>query len=136
MIIVDASVAVKWVVSEAGSDEAAALLDHKRLAAPVFWLSEAANALWAKVLRGELGADEARGQATDLIDAPVVPLGLPALLPMAFRLALELGHPVYDCFYLAAAAQNDTYVITADRRFVERVATKSSLSDRIRLLGA
>jgi predicted nucleic acid-binding protein len=38
MIIVDASVAVKWVMSEAGSEEAAALLEQ-RLGVPALWLS-------------------------------------------------------------------------------------------------
>ena len=53
MIIVDASVAVKWVVSEAGSEAAVALL-REPLGAPSLWLSEASNALWAKVMRREL----------------------------------------------------------------------------------
>lgn len=136
MIIVDASVAVKWVVSEADSAEAVALLDQDRLAAPVLWLSEASNALWAKAMRGQLSADEARGQALDLLDAPVTPLMLPGLLPVALRLALELHHPIYDCFYLSAALQNDSFVVTADRRFLEEAAALASLIDRIRLLGA
>jgi predicted nucleic acid-binding protein len=97
MIIVDASVAVKWVVSESGSTEAAALLDGDRLGAPTLWLSEASNALWAKVMRQQLTAEEARGQAADLADAPIVPIALPGLLPLAIRLALELAHPIYDC---------------------------------------
>lgn len=134
MIIVDASVAVKWVVEEADSAAAVVLLDQDRLAAPVLWLSEASNAFRAKAVRGQLSADEARGQAADLADAPVTPLMLPGLLPVAMRLALELEHPIYDCFYLSAALQNDTYVITADRRFLERVAAQPSLIDRIRPL--
>jgi hypothetical protein len=81
MIIVDASVAVKWVVSESGSTEAAALLDGDRLGAPTLWLSEASNALWAKVMRQQLTAEEARGQAADLADAPIVPLALPGCFP-------------------------------------------------------
>lgn len=136
MIIVDASVAVKWVVSEVDSAEAVALLDQDRLAAPVLWLSEASNALWAKVVRGQLSADEARGQANDLLDAPVTPLMLPRLLPVAMRLALDLNHPIYDCFYLSAALQNDTFVVTADRRFLEKAAAQASLIDRVKPLGA
>lgn len=135
MIIVDASVAVKWVVSEPGSAEATALLDGRRLGAPVLWLSEASNALWAKVMRGQLTPEEAQGQAADLADAPVVPLGLPELLPVAMSMALHLEHPIYDCFYLSAALQKDTHVVTADRRFHEKAAGQPALADRIRLLG-
>jgi predicted nucleic acid-binding protein len=136
MIIVDASVAVKWVVSESGSDQAAALLNQDRLGAPTLWLSEASNALWAKVMRQQLTAEEARGQAAELADAPVVPIGLPELLPVAMRLALELQHPIYDCFYLSAAMQRDTHVVTADRRFFEKATGQPALADRVKLLNS
>jgi predicted nucleic acid-binding protein len=135
MIIVDASVAVKWVVSEAGSVEAAALLGRGRLGAPTLWLSEASNALWAKVMRRQLTPDEARGQAADLAEAPVAPIALPGLLPAAMAMALELEHPIYDCFYLSAAVQKDTHVITADRRFFEKLAAHRTLANRVKLLG-
>src|ERR671918_63748 len=131
MIIVDASVAVKWVVSESGSIEAAALLDQRRLGAPTLWLSEACNALWAKVMRHQLMPEEARGQAAELADAPVVPIPLPGLLPVAMRLALELEHPIYDCFYLSAAMQRDTHVVTADRRLFTKVAAHPALAERV-----
>ena len=134
MIIVDASVAVKWGVSESGSGEAAALLDKGRLGAPALWLSEASNALWAKVMRRQLSPEEARGQAAELADAPVVPLALPGLLPVAMRLALELEHPIYDCFYLSAAIQKDTHVITADRRFFDKATGRPALAERVKLL--
>ena len=135
MIIVDASVAVKWVVSEAGSATAAALLDQDRVGAPALWLSEASNALWAKVTRRQLTPEEARGQAMDLADAPVGTIPLPGLLPVAMRMALELEHPIYDCFYLAAAIQKDTHVVTADRRFFAKAVAQPELSERVKLLG-
>lgn len=134
MIIVDASVAVKWVVSETGSVEAAALLDQGRLGAPTLWLSEASNALWAKVMRRQLTPDEARRQAADLAEAPVVPIALPGLLPIAMKMALELEHPIYDCFYLSAAMLRDTHVVTADRRFFEKASGQPGLADRVKLL--
>jgi predicted nucleic acid-binding protein len=135
MIIVDASVAVKWVVSEVGSAEAVALLGQKRLGAPAHWLSEASNALWAKVMRQQLTPDEARGQAADLAEAPVAPIALPGLLPAAMSVALELERPIYDCLYLSAAMHKDTHVVTADRRFFEKVGAHPALAHRIRLLG-
>ena len=33
-------------------------------------------------------------------------------------MALDFGHPVYDCFYVALAAQEHAPLITADRRMV------------------
>ena len=134
MIIIDASVAVKWMVSETGSPEAAALLEQGRLGAPTLWLSEASNALWAKVMRRQLTPDEARRQAGDLAEAPVVAIALPGLLPTAMTLALELEHPIYDCFYLSAAIQRDTHVVTADRRFFDKASGHPALVDRVRIL--
>lgn len=57
-IVVDASVAIKWVVEEEGSDAAAALADQD-LTAPSLLMVECANVLWVKARRGELTSSEA-----------------------------------------------------------------------------
>lgn len=129
-MIVDASVAVKWVVFEAGSEQALDLLGRD-LEAPTLWLAEAANALRTKCVRGEISESEASEFALDLMDAPVVPIELGELLPMAMRLALDLRHPIYDCFYLAAAGLRDTRLVTADRRLIARVASDPQLAARL-----
>ena len=38
-------------------------------------------------------------------------------LERALSLAVEIGHPIYDCVYLALALHHETHVVTADRRF-------------------
>jgi predicted nucleic acid-binding protein len=78
---------------------------------------------------------EERLGSRGLTDAPVTAIALPGLLPAAMSMALELEHPIYDCFYLAAATQKDTHVVTADRRFFEKAASHPTLSDRLVLLG-
>ena len=40
----------------------------------------------------------------------------------AFEMAHELGHPDYDCLYLAPAEREQSRVVTAERTFAERVA--------------
>ena len=132
-MVIDASVAVKWVVPEAGSDAAIALLGRE-LWAPSLWLAEAANALRKKTRRGEITEDEARLRAQDLMDAPIETIELPILLPSAMRMASELGHSIYDCFYLAAALLRDTTLVTADRRFAAKVAGHPHLAVRVDLL--
>ena len=87
-MVIDASVAVKWVVPEVGS-EAAIVLLGRELWAPSLWLAEAANALLKKSRRGEITEDEARLRAQDLADAPIEPIELPILLPSALRMAGE-----------------------------------------------
>ena len=46
-----------------------------------------------------------------------------------------LGHPIYDCLYLAVAIRHQTHVITADRRFAA-IGDRPEMSGRVRLLGA
>ena len=134
-IVIDASVAVKWVLRENDSDAADALLDHDDLMAPVLWLAEAANALWRRARIGEITADEADERMSELRKAPVASLAMEAHLGPALRLATALGHPVYDCVYLALALHHGTHVVTADRRFTA-VAARLNLAERVQLLGA
>jgi predicted nucleic acid-binding protein len=130
--VVDASVAVKWLVSEAFSEEAASLLDSgATLIAPELLLAEAANALWALCRRGDIAREDFAEAVEVLKAAPVVPHPMRQLAASAARLAIDLGHPAYDCFYLALAVQEQYPVITADRRFFDIVRKHPYLSDRI-----
>lgn len=117
-LVVDASVGVKWVVDEAGSDLATALIPGRLLVIPALFWVEAANVLATKARRGELSAEAAADAWRDLALAPLetVPLE-PAALEPALGLALDLRHPVYDCCYLALARARRTVLVTADRRF-------------------
>ncbi len=69
------------------------------------------------------------------MDAPIEPIELPILLPSPMRMAGELGHSLYDCFYLAAAVLRDATLVTADRRFADKVAGHPYLAARVELLG-
>lgn len=133
-IVVDASVALKWVLDEPGKEAADALLDEE-LIAPALWLLEAANALWKRARRGEITAAQAKERLAELYNAPVTTIAIEDDLPAAADLANTLGHPVYGCLYLAAAIREDTYVITADRRFHAVVGAKPTFKDTVRLLG-
>jgi predicted nucleic acid-binding protein len=131
--VIDASVAVKWLVKEAFSDEAERLLSpEKTRIAPELLYSEAANALWALCRRGEISKEDF-AEAIDVLKlVPVtVPSSMRQLAATAGRLALDLDHPVYDCFYLALGVQEQYPVVTADQRFYDRVRTHPYLSDRI-----
>jgi hypothetical protein len=58
-LLIDASVTLKWVVEEDGTDLALALRQKARLMAPDLMVAECANILWKKVQRKELSKDEA-----------------------------------------------------------------------------
>lgn len=131
--VVDASVVVKWLVDEDYSYEAAGLLDTgSTFVAPALVFAEAANALWAMRRRGDIAANDLADAVATLQAMPVsVPVSMLQLTAAAARLAVDLDHPVYDCFYLALAIQTQYPVVTADARFKDRVRAHPYLSDRI-----
>lgn len=132
--VVDASVAVKWVVAEDGSNEAARLLDGRSLLAPELILPECANILWKKATRGEITEGEAAIAADLLARLEVELIGHRALMPAALGLALELGHPAYDCAYLALALDRGVPMVTADGRFVRAVSADGRYAQHVRPL--
>jgi predicted nucleic acid-binding protein len=120
-LVVDSSVAVKWLVTENDSDRALALsASHESLIAPDLIQAETANALWKKVKREEIAAEEAlqRLNVEPLLNA-VFPT--PPLLPIALKLALTYDRTVYDSVYLALALGRDCHVVTADKRFLNAI---------------
>lgn len=132
-LVVDASVAVKWVVDEEGSD-AAAELAIEDLEAPDLLYVEAANVLWTKAQRRELTEAEAAERLALLLEAPLRLIPSKGLLERAQALAFELEHPVYDCVYLALALDRNTELVTADGRFVNALSAHARYKERVRLL--
>ena len=124
-LVIDASVAIKWVVEEVGTADALALLSHRSLTAPDLMVAECANILWKKVHRGELTAREAQLSAQIIARADIELYPMRALLEPATRLAIELAHPAYDFLYLALALANDWQFVTADLAFIAKVRASS-----------
>ena len=56
--MIDASVAIKWVIEEPGTAEALALRHHRLLSTDLL-IAKCANILWKKVRRQEIGPNEA-----------------------------------------------------------------------------
>ncbi len=131
-LVVDASIAIKWVVEEIGTPQALALRDGHGLIAPDLLVAECANILWKKVQRHQLTADEAALAARLLQGAEIELIPSRPLWDVATQMAIELDHPAYDCVYLAVAIANDCRFVTADDRLLRRLGqtTKSELRER------
>ncbi len=124
--VVDTSVAVKWFVPQdpAETDSAIALElldayadDRLRLVEPPIWRAEVAAVL-ARLLPDQLDAQLARLWALDYHDADSE-----AVLQHAGRLAVALGHHLFDTLYHAAAlSQPDAVLVTADERYFNKAA--------------
>jgi predicted nucleic acid-binding protein len=130
-LVIDASIAVKWVVDEDRTPEALTLRRRAKLIAPELLAVECANVLWKKVQREELSKDEAFLAARLLQAADIELLPTGSLLEAATRIAVELDHPAYDCLYLALAAERDCRFVTADERFVRKLGQGHRFRGRV-----
>ena len=122
-VVVDASLAVKWLVEEDGSDKAHAALQAwtaqgiTRIA-PYLMPLEVANALHRRVLRGELNVGDSTRMIARLLESSLELHQPPGLHVRALQLASQLNqNAAYDAHYLALAESVGCELWTADERF-------------------
>lgn len=122
-LTLDASVVVKWALPDpAGEDDvpaALAILSAIRsrdveVLEPPHWLAEVAAVV--SRLRPSSAAD-----VTLLLHALELPVaGDVEVYLSASRLAVDLGHHLFDTLYHAVALTYDGTLVTADRRYYEK----------------
>ncbi len=120
-LVIDASIAVKWVVEEDGTAEALVLRQKAKLIGPDLLVAECANIFWKKVQRGELLKAEALLAARLLRGAEIELLPTRSFFEVATRMSIEIDHPAYDCLYLALAVEKKCQFATADERFLRKL---------------
>ena len=127
-LVVDASVAAKWLFKEQGSHESRHLLAHRiRLGAPDLILTETANVVWKKARRREIS--DPQPYLAELANLPDVIALRPSsdLVAHAAAIAIAIDHPVYDCLYLACAETDGAPLVTADTKLQRAAATYPSV---------
>ncbi len=133
-LVIDASVAIKWVIEEIGTGEALSLRRVNRLFAAELLVAECANVLWKKVRREELTEDEASFAARLLQRADIELMPMRPLLEPAARLAIALDYSAYDCIYLALAESLPCDLVTADARLAAKPLPAGSKSKVLSLM--
>lgn len=122
VVVVDASVMIKWIVDEEPLDQLQAcrsLIGRCSVVAPRLLDYELASILWVKHRRGDLCQDDIARISNALQLAPVRRVEDGALWIEALMLAARLNHSPYDCAYVVAGLQADAgAVITADQKFI------------------
>ncbi len=131
-VVVDASIAIKWVLQEPDSDVAYALLaewieKETVILAPALLAYEITNILYRKTLKGDLTLDNAKlgirkilltGLEFDFTEDPS--FGIKAM-----ELANQFNQPAtYDSHYLALAEREDCELWTADTKMGRAVRGK------------
>jgi|SRR5690242_8246093 len=138
VVVVDTSVAIKWVIPEPDSATADALVQTWKtqgttLIAPPLFAYEVANTLHQQVRKGKISLDEARKSLSQLLDpnqGPVLmfspdPAINLALSMRALELAQQHGLPAtYDAHYLALAEREGCEYWTADERLWNAVKVR------------
>ena len=136
-LVVDASVVLKWFVSEDGSEAALRLLDgEKRFLAPDHMFAETTNAVWKRVrlrdLSVEYGFEIIRKIHRTAIAIEIV--SCRDLAAEAYKIAVTYGRSVYDAMYVALAKQRNTRLITADDRLFNALAKAPEIAPHIQSL--
>jgi predicted nucleic acid-binding protein len=126
--VVDASVAIKLVVSETDSPQAHALFaplsgdPAARFIVPDLFFVECGNILWKKVKRGEFHEPEALAKLAMLSSLPLELRSSKDLMERALRLAIHCDATAYDALYVATADHLTLPLITADDKLVKKFA--------------
>jgi predicted nucleic acid-binding protein len=124
MIILDASVVVKWFSEEEYTEKALEIrerirMGEERVIVPDLLLYELANALKYNPTFDTKDIHDALTSIFDMEMDIVTPL--PEIINSAVTLAFEHNITVYDAFYVALAKDLELTFITADGRLCERV---------------
>jgi predicted nucleic acid-binding protein len=133
-VIVDASVAIKWLIEEDGSEAARKLAAAELMAAPDLLFIECANVLRTKTRFEQLDPQLATLALAALEAMPIRPIGIRPHLAAALAIANELDRSAYDSLYLAVALAERAVLVTADKRFADAVRTRPVYRDAIRRL--
>jgi len=137
VLVIDASIVVKWFIPEVHSAEARHLLESSdQYVAPDLLFAEVANTIWKKVMRGELSGDDAQRLVNDIESIAVTTVPCRELAADAHALALATGRTVYDAMYLALAIRLKTRLLTADKRLANAVASIAMIAKHVQLIAA
>jgi predicted nucleic acid-binding protein len=139
VVVIDASLAVKWLVREVHSDKAYALArswarEEVYPMAPYLMPVEVANALYRRVIREEVSLQEATSLLDALLSTGIELREPPSVHVKAMELAAELKQDaVHDAHYLALAEALNCELWTADERFYRAA---SSGHTQVKWIGA
>ena len=140
MIVIDASLAVKWFLEEPDSDAARKVLADNlgHISVPDLFVVEVTAALVRNVniqnlthmvMREHIADFAALLAGNELHQVR----STPRQVANATNLAIDLGHPLKDCIYLALAMELGCELVTCDARFA---AKAKGVWAGVRVLGA
>lgn len=125
--MVDASVAVKWVLSGEAYEENATkfkdnqLSENAEMFAPSLMIHEVANSLWKAIKLKRITQEDAFRAMKDLGDLQInLQEQYWTEVSREFAIAIKLDITTYDAAYLALSEKMNAPVITADDKLYEK----------------
>lgn len=119
--VVDASVAVQWLIPEQNTSQAMRLLREVAvLAVPDLIYSEVGNALWKRVQRNEIDMNQGSLLIEEFLRLPLDVYPSTELLTSAFQIAHSVSATVYDALYLALSQRLHAPLVSADQRLLSQ----------------
>jgi len=128
--VLDTSVALKWALPSANEPlvpESLVLLrqyvkgEIDFLVPDIFW-AEVSNVLWKGARQRRWPRATAERVAAEMKSRNFPTVSSLALVADALRIAFRYDRSVFDCTYIALAAQSKSQMITADERLANAVA--------------
>ena len=123
MIVVDANVAIKWVVEQPHFERARDIVARGTvLIVPAMFVAEVTSTLWKYIRNDEISAPQAQAGLASILGQISIFEQDADLAEEALARGAELNCAPYDCFYLALAMRRGAPLVTADKRFINRLA--------------
>jgi predicted nucleic acid-binding protein len=124
--VMDASVAVKWVLPEIDSPIALRLRSEARaglhqLIAPDIYPFEIGNALTRAERKGLISVGDAQTHLLNILATPPVLFDSLILLSRAMSISSAYRTGLYDCLYVALAERRQFQLVTADDKLVKNL---------------
>ena len=128
--VLDASVALKWALPSTNEPLVSESLQLLRqyvkgeidfLVPDIFW-AEISNVLWKGSCQRRWSAATAESVVSEMKSRNFPTVSSLALAADALKIAFAYDRSVYDCIYIALAAQSKSQMITADERLANSVA--------------
>jgi predicted nucleic acid-binding protein len=116
VIVIDASILVKFVLKEEGWNKIADFLKAGTISVDLV-IKETVNATWKRVMRKEISLEEAKSMfeaMKEILNKAVIIENEMDYIDEAFEISIRRNITVYDSLYIALAKKKKLELLTAD----------------------
>jgi predicted nucleic acid-binding protein len=116
VIVIDASILVKFILKEEGWNEIADFLKAGTISVNLV-IKETVNAIWKRVMRKEISLEDAKSMfeaMKEILNKAVIIENEMDYIDEAFEISIKQNITVYDSLYIALAKKKKLELLTAD----------------------